>query len=115
MAWHVAGPRRADPQAAAELPADGPGANEHVHAAAEHPWFLRLWASPTAAANPPADSPAVDAAGSTTAADLPTAGRTAPTGFPADGPGDDEHLHADVQHPALLRPGRVADRSEVNC
>src|SRR5215207_2355594 len=114
MAWHVAKPSRADPEAAAELPADGPGAYEYLHAAPQHSRLLRLRAGPATAANPPADSPAVDAAGPTTAADLPTAGRTAATSLPADGLGHDEHLHADVQHPALLRPGRVADGTERN-
>src|SRR5215217_7794149 len=103
MAWHVAKPSRADPEAAAELPADGPGAYEYLHAAPQHSRLLRLRAGPATAANPPADIPAVDAAGPTTAADLPTAGA-----------GVDEHLHADVQHPALLRPGRVADGTEGN-
>src|SRR5215218_4095697 len=114
MAWHVAKPSRADPEAAAELPADGPGAYEHLHAAPQHSRLLRLRAGPATAANPPADIAAVDAAGPTTAADLPAAGRTATAGLPTDGAGVDEHLHADVQYPALLRSGRVADGTEGN-
>src|SRR5215207_5263669 len=97
---------RADPKAAAELPADDAGADEHLHAAPQHPGFLRLRAGRTAAANPPADAPAVDGAGPATAADVPAAGSTAAAVVPADGAGVDEHLHADVQHPALLPAGR---------
>src|SRR5215207_7550063 len=88
---------RADPEAAAELPADDAGAYEHLHATPEYSWFVRLRTSRTATANPPADNPAVDGAGPATAADVP-----------ADGAGVDELLHADVQHPALLPAGRDA-------
>src|SRR5215212_5625295 len=108
MAKPDAATLRADPKAAAEYPADDAGADEHLHATPQHPGFLRLRASPTAAANPPASHPAVDAASPTAAADLPTAGPTAAAVPPANVSGIDEHLHADVQHPALLRPGRDA-------
>src|SRR5215212_4051513 len=97
MARPDAATLRADPKAAAELPADDAGADEHLHATPEHPGFLRLRASRTAAADPPAGHPAVDGAGPTAAA-VP----------PANVSGIDEHLHADVQHPPLLRPGRDA-------
>src|SRR5215218_3558618 len=86
MAWPDAGPLGADPQAAAELPANDAGVDEYLYPAPQHPGFVRLWAGRTAAADPTAE-------GSTAAAVLP-----------ADGPGDDEHLHADVQPPPLLRP-----------
>src|SRR5215216_4303903 len=79
MAKPDAATLRADPEAAAEYPADDAGADEHLHATAQHPGFLRLRAGPTAAADPPATVPGID-----------------------------EHLHADVQHPSLLRPGRDA-------
>src|SRR5215207_6104082 len=95
---------RADP-AAAELPADDAGVDEHLHATPKHPRLLRLRAD-RAAADPPAAHPAVDGAGPpTAAADLPTAGSTAAAVVPADGAGIDEHLHADVQHPPLLPAG----------
>src|SRR5215212_1814610 len=68
---------RANPAAAAELPADDAGVDEHLHATPEHPGFVRLPAGSTAAAN-----------------------------ISADGAGVDEHLHADVQHPQLLPAGR---------
>src|SRR5919112_688927 len=100
MAKPDATTRRANPAATAELPADDAGADEHLHAAPEHSWFLPLWPSRAAAANPPADGTAVDGAGPATAADVP-----------ADGAGVDEHLHADVQHPALLPAGRDGPRS----
>src|SRR5215204_4214162 len=103
MAWHAAEPSRADPEAAAELPADDPGAYEHLHAAPQYPGLLRLGAGRAAAADPPADISAVDAASPTAAA-----------GLPAAGPGVDEHLHAEVQQPAFLRSGRVAECSEGN-
>src|SRR5215208_1799849 len=86
---------RANPAAAAELPTDDAGVDEHLHATPEYPRVLRLRAGRTAAADPPAGDPAVDGAGPTAAADLPAAGA-----------GVDEHLHADVQHSPLLRPGR---------
>src|SRR5215216_3396621 len=108
MAWPNAGPLGADPQAAAELPADDAGADEYLYPAPQHPRFVRLWAGRTAAANPPADGPAVDGAGPATAADVPAAGPTAAAVLPADGSGDDEHLHADVQHPPLLPARRDA-------
>jgi hypothetical protein len=108
MARPDAATLRADPKAAAELPADDAGADEHLHATPQHPGFLRLRASRTAAADPPAGHPAVDGAGSTAAADVPTAGPTAAADPPANVSGIDEHLHADVQHPPLLRPGRDA-------
>src|SRR5215213_10676394 len=104
MAWPNAGPLGADPQAAAELPANDAGVDEYLYPAPQHPGFVRLWAGRTAAANPPADNSAVDAAGPATAADPTAAGSTAAAVLPADGPGDDEHLHADVQPPPLLRP-----------
>src|SRR5215216_6651914 len=75
MARPDAATLRADPKAAAELPADDAGADEHLHATPQHPGFLRLRASRTAAADPPAGHPAVDGAGSTAAADVPTAGQ----------------------------------------
>src|ERR671915_337369 len=65
-------------------------------------------ANSEAAAEFPADGSAVDGAGPATAADVPAAGRTATAVVPADGAGVDEHLHADVQHPALLPAGRDA-------
>src|SRR5215207_11771405 len=99
---------RADPKAAAELPADDAGVDEHLYATPQHPGFLRLRAGRTAAANPPASDPAVDGAGPTTAADVPTAGPTAAAVPPANVSGIDEHLHADVQHPPLLPAGRDA-------
>src|SRR5215204_128642 len=83
MARPDAATLRADPKAAAELPADDPGVDEHLHAAPQYPRLLRLRAGRAAAAGP-----------------------TAATGLSADGAGVDEHLHADVQHPLLLRPGR---------
>src|SRR5215218_6264852 len=97
MAKPDAATLRADPKAAAEYPADDAGADEHLHAAPQHPGFLRLRAGRAAAANPPAAHPAVDGAGPTAAADVPTAGPTA-AAVP----------QADVQHPSLLRPGRDA-------
>src|SRR5215210_8808165 len=108
MAKPDAATLRADPQAAAQLPADDPGADEHLHATPKHPRLLRLRAGRAAAADPPAAHPAVDGASSTAAADVPTAGPTAAAGLPADGAGIDEHLHADVQHPPLLPAGRDA-------
>src|SRR5215203_6413869 len=107
MAKPDAATLRADPQAAAQLPADDAGVDEHLHAAPKHPRLLRLRAD-RAAADPPAAHPAVDGAGPPTAADLPTAGSTAAAVVPADGAGVDEHLHADVQHPPLLPAGRDA-------
>src|SRR5215218_5475077 len=97
---------RANPEAAAEHPADDAGVDEHLHATPEHPGFLRLRAGRTAAADPPAAHPAVDGAGQTAATDLPAAGPTAAAIVPADGARVYEHLHADVQHPPLLRSGR---------
>src|SRR5215211_8596496 len=99
---------RADPKAAAQLPADDPGVDEHLHATPQHPGFLRLRAGRTTAADPPAGHPAVDGAGPATAADLPAAGPTAAAIVPANVSGVDEHLHADVQHPPLLPAGRDA-------
>src|SRR5918995_3897700 len=64
--------------------------------------------SEAAAEHPPADGSAVDGAGPATAADVPAAGPTATAIVPADGAGVDEHLHADVRHPALLPAGRDA-------
>src|SRR5215211_6815966 len=78
---------RANPAAAAELPADDAGVDEHLHATPEHPGFLRLRAGRTAATDPPAGDPAAAV-------------------LPADGARVYEHLHADVQHPPLLRPAR---------
>src|SRR5918994_4299145 len=100
MAKPDAATRRANSEAAAELPADDAGADEHLHAAPQHSWFLPLWSSRTATANPPTDGTAVDGAGPATAADVPAAGSTATADLSADGSGVDEHLHADVQHPA---------------
>src|SRR5215218_9885352 len=109
MAKPDAATLRADPEAAAEYPADDAGADEHLHATAQHPGFLRLRAGRTAAANPPAAHPAVDGAGpAAAAADLPAAGPATAAIVPADGAGVDEHLHADVQHPPLLPAGRDA-------
>src|SRR5215203_5443381 len=107
MAKPDAATLRADPKAAAQLPADDPGTHEHLHATPQHPRLLRLRAG-RAAADPPAAHPAVDAAGPPTAADLPAAGPAAAAIVPADGAGVDEHLHADVQHPPLLPAGRDA-------
>src|SRR3712207_8082214 len=42
VARHVAGSRRADPQAAAELPADDPADDGHLHPAPQYPWLLPL-------------------------------------------------------------------------
>src|SRR5215212_1458321 len=108
MAKPDAATLRADPKAAAQLPADDAGAHEHLHAAPKHPRLLRLRAGRAAAADPPAAHPAVDGAGPAAAADLPAAGSTAAAGLPADGAGIDEHLPADVQHPPLLPAGRDA-------
>src|SRR5215208_691601 len=108
MAQPDAATLRADPKAASQLPADDPGADEHLHAAPKHPRLLRLRAGRAAAADPPAAHPAVDGAGPPTAADLPAAGPAAAAIVAADGAGDDEHLHADVQHPPLLPAGRDA-------
>src|SRR5215210_3787147 len=108
MAWPDAEPLGTDSEATAELPADDAGVNEHVHAAPEYSGVLHLWASRTAAADLPAANSAVDAASPATAANFTAAGSAAAAILPADGPGVDEHLHADVQHPALLRPGRDA-------
>src|SRR5215213_3935499 len=105
MAQPDAATLRADPKAAAQLPADNPGAHEHLHATPKYSGFGRLRAGRAAAANPPASHPAVDGAGPPTAADLPAAGPTAAAVPPANVSGIDEHVHADVQHPALLRPG----------
>src|SRR5215203_3928518 len=104
MAKPDAATLRADPKAAAQLPADDPGVDEHLHATPQHPRLLRLRAD-RAAADPPAAHPAVDGAGPAAAADLPAAGSTAAAVVPADGAGVDEHLHADVQHPPLLPAG----------
>src|SRR5215218_6948747 len=106
MAKPDAATLRADSEATAELPTDDAGVDEHLHATPEHPWLLRLRAGRTAAANPPADNPAVDGAGPTAATDLPAAGPAAAAVLPADGARVYEHLHADVQHPPLLRPAR---------
>src|SRR5215211_4686468 len=108
MAKPDAATLRANPEAAAELPTDDAGVDEHLHATPEHPRFVRLRAGRTAATNPPADGPAVDGAGPATAAEVPAAGPTAAAGLPADGSGDDEHLHADVQYPPLLPARRDA-------
>src|SRR5215204_1639728 len=89
MAKPDAATLRADPKAAAQLPADDPGVDEHLHATPQHPRLLRLRAD-RAAADPPAAHPAVDGAGPAAAADLPAAAVV-----PADGAGIDEHLHAD--------------------
>src|SRR5829696_933028 len=99
---------RADPKAAAQLPADDAGVDEHLHATPKYSGFVRLRAGRAAAADPPAAHPAVDGAGPPTAADVPAAGPTATAIVPADGAGVDEHLHADVQHPPLLPAGRDA-------
>src|SRR5215204_3835228 len=85
LAWHAAEPSRADPEAAAELPADDPGADEHLHAALEHPRLLPIRAGRAAAANHPADGP------------------TAAAILPADDPGGNEHLRAALEHTYLLR------------
>src|SRR5215213_4403244 len=108
MAQPDAATLRADPKAAAQPPANDPGAHEHLPAAPKHPRLLRLRAGRAAAADPPADNPAVDGAGPAAAADVPAAGPTAAAGLPADGAGIDEHLPADVQHPPLLPAGRDA-------
>src|SRR5215210_7323428 len=108
MAQPDAATLRADPKAAAQLPADDPGVDEHLPAAAKYPRLLRLRAGRAAAADPPAAHPAVDGAGPTAAADFPAAGPTAAAIVPANVSGVDEHLHADVQHPPLLPAGRDA-------
>src|SRR5215218_9889566 len=108
MAKPDAATLRADPKAAAQLPADDAGAHEHLRAAPKHPRLLRLRAGRAAAADPPAAHPAVDGAGPPTAADLPAAGPATAAGLPANVSGIDEHLHADVQHPSLLPAGRDA-------
>src|SRR5215218_2501937 len=97
VARHVAGVGRADPAAAAELPADDPADDGYLHAAPEHSGFLPLRTGRAAATNAPADVPAVDGAGPTATASLP-----------ADDPGSAKHGHAALQHPTLLRPGRFA-------
>src|SRR5215204_325336 len=107
MAKPDAATLRADPKAAAQLPANDPGVDEHLHAAPKHPRLLRLRAGRAAAADPPAAHPAVDGAGPAATAGLPAAGPAAAI-VPADGAGVDEHLHADVQHPPLLPAGRDA-------
>src|SRR5215210_7842282 len=111
MAKPDAATRRANPAATTKCPADDAGADEYLYPAPEHSRFLSLWPSRTAAANPSADGSAVDGAGPATAADVPAAGPTTTAVVPADGAGVDEHLHADVQHPALLPAGRDAPRS----
>src|SRR5215213_3554376 len=98
-------PSRADPEAATDLPADDPGADEHLHATAEYPWFIPLWTGRAATTDPSADGPAVNGAGPTAATDLPAADSTAAAILPADDPGGHEHLLAAVQHPPLLRQG----------
>src|SRR5215211_7014665 len=98
-------PGRTDPEAAAELPADDPGADEHLHAAPEHPRFLPLRPGRATAANPPADGPAVDGAGPTAATNLPAAGSRAAAVLPADDPGGAWQLLAAIQYPPLLRQG----------
>src|SRR5215218_7560482 len=98
MARHVGEPGRADPEATAELPADGPGDDEHLHAAPEHPGLLPLWAGRAAAANPSAEG-------------LPPAGPTTAASLPGDDPGSAEYLHAALQYPSLLCPGRFTERS----
>src|SRR5829696_8754123 len=108
MAKPDAATLRADSEATAELPTDDAGVDEHLHATPEHPWLLCLRAGRTAAADTPANPPAVDGAGPTAAADLPAASPTAAAVLPADGTGVDEHLHADVQHPQVLSTGRDA-------
>src|SRR5215212_4274588 len=108
MAKPDAATLRADPKAAAQLPADDPGVDEHLHAAPKHPRLLRLRAGRAAAADSPAAHPAVDGAGPAAAEDIPEAGSTAAAGLPSDGAGIDEHLPADVQHPPLLPAGRDA-------
>src|SRR5829696_138633 len=106
MAKPDAATLRADPKAAAQLPADDAGAHEHLPAAPKYPRLLCLRAG--RAADPPAAHPAVDGAGPTAAADFPAAGPTAAAIVPANVSGIDEHLHADVQHPPLLPAGRDA-------
>src|SRR4028119_95378 len=115
VARHVANPRRANPEAAAELPADDPGDDGDLHAAAEHPWFLPLRSGRAAATDPPADGPAVDGAGPAAAADVPAASPATAAGLPADDPGGAWQLLAALQHTPLLRPEgfaghRVPDR-----
>jgi hypothetical protein len=42
VARYVAGPGRADPEAAAELPTDDPADDGHLHAAPEHPGVVPI-------------------------------------------------------------------------
>src|SRR5215208_4327100 len=78
---------RADPETTAELPADDLGADEHLHATAQYPWFLPLWTGRAATTDPSADGPAVDGAGPTAAAVLPSAGSRPAAVLPADDSG----------------------------
>src|SRR5215204_1622690 len=110
VARHAALAGRADPEAAAELPADDPGTDEHLHATPQYPRFISLRSGRTAATIPPADGPAVDGAGPATTADLPAAGSTAAAVLPADDPGGAWQLRAAVEHPPLLRQGGSALR-----
>src|SRR5215203_346050 len=98
MGRHHAAPGRADPEAAAGLPADDPGAHEHVRAAPEHPGLLPGRAPP-AAAQPPAAHPAGHRAGPGAAAHAPAAGPGPAAELPAAVPADAGHLLAAVQHP----------------
>src|SRR5918993_5761999 len=110
MGRHHAAPGRADPEAAAGLPADDPGTDEHVHAAAEHPGVLPGRASPPAAAELPAAGPAGHAAGPRAAAHAPAAGAGPAAELPAGVPADFGHLLAAVQRPGLPRRGKRPDR-----
>src|SRR5215210_1992657 len=110
MARCFADPGRADPKRTADLPEDGPGDDGHLHAAPEYPGHLPRGAGRPAAPNRTTVGPAADGTGPPTATDLPAASPTAAKGVPGDDPGSAGHLHAAVQHPALLRPGRSALR-----
>src|SRR3712207_1351052 len=76
MDRHDANPGRSDPEAAADLPADDAGPDEQLRPTPEHPALLCLTATARRGATGcgkdlPSSLRAVDAAGATTAADLP--------------------------------------------
>ena len=105
MDRHDAVHGRSDPEAAADLPADDAGSDEQLRPTLEHPTLLRFSAAAGGGAKGhgtdlPSSLGAVDAASTTTAAELPGdvptvdgAGRSPTGGFPAGGPADVECLH----------------------
>src|SRR5215210_177288 len=105
MDRHDAVHGRSDTKAAADLPADDAGSDEQLRPTAQHPTLLRL---PTTAGGGatghgtglPSSLGAVDAASTTSAAELPGdvptvdgAGRSPTGGFPAGSPAVVERLH----------------------